>query len=379
MEALSRESLSDLIGSIYDCLLDPSRWKGALQQVAQYIGCERVILSLSDLKQDRFLIDQAYGWDPHWLQRRRQHASEIHSVLNAWLAQHHDEDDPFIASRVLPPEAFAASAYVQQCLMPLGIRDVAHFFLLRTPEHFSDLALFLGGSAHTSGLLTDEQAQCGRLLLPHLRRAVTINKFLDITKLRCDRLTESLDTLSCAVFLVNERGYILHANSVGDSMLREGATVSCARGMLTTSSAQATHELKDAIAVSAVDLGNIGTKGLSICLSSEPPLVLAHVLPLRSRGPLSRPADDAVAIVFVRTDDSSHDNVDIVSQAFGFTPAETRVLRSLLTGKTLQDVAEELRVSRTTVKTHLDSIFNKTGVARQVDLVRLASGAAIRP
>ncbi len=65
-----------------------------------------------------------------------------------------------------------------------------------------------------------------------------------------------------------------------------------------------------------------------------------------------------------------------MATAFGLTPAETRVLASLLAGRTLADTAATLGIATTTAKTHLDGIFSKTGVARQADLMRLGVGLA---
>jgi DNA-binding CsgD family transcriptional regulator len=38
------------------------------------------------------------------------------------------------------------------------------------------------------------------------------------------------------------------------------------------------------------------------------------------------------------------------------------------------DVAKMLGISQATVKTHLQRIFDKTGIARQADLVKLVAG-----
>jgi DNA-binding CsgD family transcriptional regulator len=63
-----------------------------------------------------------------------------------------------------------------------------------------------------------------------------------------------------------------------------------------------------------------------------------------------------------------------VAAAYGLTPAETRLLESLLAGRNLAETATSLGVALTTAKTHLDRIFQKTGVRRQAELMRLAAG-----
>jgi DNA-binding CsgD family transcriptional regulator len=53
---------------------------------------------------------------------------------------------------------------------------------------------------------------------------------------------------------------------------------------------------------------------------------------------------------------------------------EAEVLELLLSGHRVATVAESLFVSTHTVRNHLKSIFKKTGVHSQADLIRLAKG-----
>jgi DNA-binding CsgD family transcriptional regulator len=48
------------------------------------------------------------------------------------------------------------------------------------------------------------------------------------------------------------------------------------------------------------------------------------------------------------------------------------VLTRILTGNTVAETAADLGVAATTARTHLDSVFAKTGVSRQSELIRLA-------
>jgi DNA-binding CsgD family transcriptional regulator len=52
------------------------------------------------------------------------------------------------------------------------------------------------------------------------------------------------------------------------------------------------------------------------------------------------------------------------------TLAERRVLRAVAQGLGPQDAADALGVSLTTIRTHLQNLFAKTGTTRQADLVR---------
>jgi len=55
----------------------------------------------------------------------------------------------------------------------------------------------------------------------------------------------------------------------------------------------------------------------------------------------------------------------------GLTAAEARLAEALLLGLTPIDIAEQRNVSMPTVRTQLRSLFAKTGVTGQAELVKL--------
>jgi DNA-binding CsgD family transcriptional regulator len=64
---------------------------------------------------------------------------------------------------------------------------------------------------------------------------------------------------------------------------------------------------------------------------------------------------------------------DILQALYDLSPAEARVTRFLLEGKSVAAIAAHVGVGMNTVRAHLKSVFAKTGVNRQAELVRLLS------
>lgn len=361
--------LSTLIGTIYDCVLAPSRWSATLGEIGALFGCEKAILSLNDLQHGRMLIAESVGWEPRWLEERARHAPEINATLSEWLARGHAQDVPFVGSREIAAERAEVSAYVQHCLRPLRIGDVAHYFLIRTATHFSELVL---ARPEQKGAFTDEEIELGDLLLPHLRRAVTISRVLDVQAFGRRLLAETLDALRCGVVLVDEDGAIVHANRAAQRLLGDGGPLVDHGGCLRARLSSAHRELRRAIALGVRDETGIGKAGIAIRLSpaGRAPL-FAHVLPLNG-GDL-RIQWQAAAAVFVGVAADDGERVEALACAFGLTPAEARVVSGLTAGSTLTDVAKQLGVARATAKTHLDNVFLKTGTGRQADVIRLVA------
>jgi DNA-binding CsgD family transcriptional regulator len=83
---LSQQSLSELIGSIYDCALDPSRWEQTLTGINDALCCHSSILHLNDLRNDRFLIYRPVGIEPEQQEKQAKYVPEIHAMLNEAFA-----------------------------------------------------------------------------------------------------------------------------------------------------------------------------------------------------------------------------------------------------------------------------------------------------
>jgi PAS domain-containing protein len=335
-DAISPQALSDLIGSIYDCALDPSRWDQTLADIREALDCHQLTLTLSDLWHDRLLIHKAAGLEPHALEQLLKHVPEINARLREALASWPSLDEPYIVSRHQTAAYIETSPHRQEWAKPIGIVDFMVFFLMHTPMHMS---CFSGSRHERQGLITDREIELGKLLLPHLRRAVTISNVLDVRTIEGTRVAEALNALRCAVVLTNEQGTILHANRLAEHMLDKGGPIQSVQGVLQATAPSAASELRSALSLAARNEAGIGKTGLAIRLT-EPdlPPVFAHVLPLTGSDFRTRLQPAAVAAVFIGA------------------PADA------------QDGAGP------TAKTHLEHIFLKTKVTRQAELMRLWTG-----
>jgi len=252
--------------------------------------------------------------------------------------------------------------------------DVLQHYLIWAEEHVS---VFGVGRLERQGVFTEREILLGALLLPHLRRAVTISKVLDARAVERERMAEALDALKCGVVLTKRSGAILHANRAAERLMRQGDLIQGFGGALRAKAPAAMKELHSAIALAAKDETALGKTGLAIRLTEgdEPP-VFAHVLPLAGGETRTRFDPEAAAAVFVAPAPDEVEGAQAMAAAFGFTAAETRLVENLLAGRSMEKAAAALGVAMATAKTHLDGIFQKTGVHRQAELIRLAARVA---
>jgi DNA-binding CsgD family transcriptional regulator len=83
---------------------------------------------------------------------------------------------------------------------------------------------------------------------------------------------------------------------------------------------------------------------------------------------------DARAAVLIVIDDPDREpelNATVLRRQYALTGTESEVALRLAQGDRVELIAENFSVSITTVRTHLQHIFEKTGTHRQAELVRL--------
>jgi DNA-binding CsgD family transcriptional regulator len=80
-----------------------------------------------------------------------------------------------------------------------------------------------------------------------------------------------------------------------------------------------------------------------------------------------------VAILFNRSARQRQVPSEVSQALFSLTAAESRVFSLIGEGRSISDAARMLGVARSTIRTHLLQIFQKTGVNRQAEIVSLAA------
>jgi DNA-binding CsgD family transcriptional regulator len=70
-------------------------------------------------------------------------------------------------------------------------------------------------------------------------------------------------------------------------------------------------------------------------------------------------------------------SAEVIRDLFDLTPAEARVAHGIAAGKTVNDLAGEAGLALGTIRQQLKSVFSKTGVSRQADLVALLVGSTL--
>src|SRR5882672_8380931 len=76
-ELISASALSEMIGSIYDCALDPERWPATLTSLRHMLGFHNAALTLVGLPAGEVLLTVTSGIEPSWLERIPLYGADI--------------------------------------------------------------------------------------------------------------------------------------------------------------------------------------------------------------------------------------------------------------------------------------------------------------
>lgn len=363
-----------LVGDIYDASLDPPLWTGVLEKVTNFIpGCSAMLFS-QDFVNRRGQFYFNWNDNPEYTRAFFEHYMKI-SPLTPHLMMT-NVGDVFTASELMPYEELTASRFFQEWCVPQGYTDLVAVTLEKSA---TSMANFSVGRDVSQGLMDQVAIERMRLLTPHLRRAVLISKVIELHKLESAAFSDAFDGLAAGIFLVTAEGNVTYANESGAEMLESGDVLSSARGVLTVPDPQADRSLRGAFASAAEGDEGLATSGVAVPINTRSgELYLAHILSLASGARRkARFPYDAVAAVFVKK--ASFDlpsPIETAAKLFNLSPAEIRVLYAMIEVGGVSSVATMLGISEPTVKTHLQRLFQKTGMSRQADLVKLVAGFA---
>jgi DNA-binding CsgD family transcriptional regulator len=367
------QQLSALIGDIYDAALDPARWVDVLGKTRAFVGGWAVALSWKDAvaKQGGCYFEEG-AQDPYYRQLYFDKYIRLDPFTTTQFVVEIGEPKSFLD--VLTYDELIQTRLYKEWARPQGIVDGLMCLIDRTVTSVGYLVVFRN---ERDGFVDEKTRERARLVIPHIRRATLIGKVIDLNKAEAASLADTLDGISAGMFLVDATCRIVHANAAGHMMLKTANVLRAAVGRLVANDPEADRMLAEVFATAGDGDAAVGIKGVAVPLTAHNgERFVAHVLPLTSG--VRRQAGTnyaAAAALFVhKAALDTPSPPQAIAKAYKLTPMELRVLLAIVEVGGVPEVAETLGIAETTVKTHLHQTYQKTGVNRQADLVKLVAG-----
>lgn len=359
------DQFNQLLGAVYQGALEEPPWQSFLAVMREHLRADLVTLLLRPPSLEDQVVMLADGGS----------LSAIQSYNAGQFVL-----DPFVN---LPPgEVFS----LQQYLSGSKLQDSEFYRVIMEPQGWYD---FLGVDLREEGEL-DVRLRAGRyrdsaafmaaekellgLLAPHLARAIRLYTRISRTDRERAVYAGAVEQLQVATIILDEVGEVLSTNAAADQLLAQSDSIILRDRKPTLTSATAQEEFRvllETVArarrepgpgtAAAMQIPATGkAEGLGLIARAVPP---SHAV--EGRGIPS------IALFVSDPTQSAEPQQQIVSRLFGLTPTEAKLALLLANGLSLDELSDELCISRNTARTHLRAVFAKTGVTRQAGLVRL--------
>jgi DNA-binding CsgD family transcriptional regulator/PAS domain-containing protein len=357
---------SGLIEALYDAALGARPWTEVTRGLLRHVGGETLMMSTFQPRTGDVNVLGWLGMSAESLQQYPQFAQ--HDVWSSGYVEQRLFGRAAIGSHVVPERTLERSLIYNEYLRP----SVGVYHLVGTVVPLE------GGIVATLGIHRPRDgkdyslAEARRLqaLLPHLQRALEVQRRLHQAEQVSRSVYSVLDRLSVGVIVLAATGRLVHANAAADAILR------AADGLVRTPDGLHAAHKDDDRRLQAL-LGGLrqGSAGGHLRLrrpSGQPAyaLMIAPGGPVIASGRRSEPG----ILVFV-SDPGGRIVADlaVLSELFGFSPAEARLVLALLSGTALPAFARQAGITHNTARTLLARAMARTETRSQLELVLLVA------
>lgn len=363
-----------LIGQIYDAAERPELWPVFLNDAAAVLRSNLATIVLHDLTSLDGTVAVMNGASPE-----AQRAYETH-----WGA-----NNIYVLRGVgrLPPGTVVHGGML--CTDEEVLKSDYYHEFLRTNDWFyaaggpittdqEVVSLFSVQRPRRKGQFAKRELALIRTLMPHLQRAVRMHHHLHTLKSG----VQAVESLTIGIISVSESGQALLANHSARKILEANDGLRLSRVGVVMAMPPQTQEFA-ALISTAARTGNGrglhagGAFAVQRPSGKTPYAVL--VCPSHS-SELTCTFQGPSATIFVSDQEQRpRPAMEVLRTMFGLTTAECRVALLLGDGNSSKEIAEILGVSSNTLKSHLSSIYTKTNISRQGELISLLMRLPTKP
>ncbi len=214
-------------------------------------------------------------------------------------------------------------------------------------------------------------------LLPHIRQFVRVRQALVSAGALGVSVTDLLDNTRLGVIHLDRRGRVVEANDRARYILRHGDGLSDWNGQLRAYNPAARAQFARLLAGALPSSGTVAVSG-SMTLPRAFGLLpfVVHVKPVPIFWMDFGAQRVAALVLIVEPGNRSRIDPGLVAETLGLSPAEGQIAVWVAEGRTVREIATATGRTETAIRYHLHQIFQKRGIARQADLIRLVLSLA---
>ena len=367
---MDNEYLSKLIARIYEAALDDDCWPDVLRSVETHFHCAASALHILD-------PDQAYILETNLNPDAVAAYHDRYWVDDVWVASARPRPAGTVmtgasicAPQDLPPDFYNA------CLVASGTSDAMTLKTRKTDTWEAYFTVHRGtGQDHFSA----DDVRAMEMFRPHLMQAVEIREQLACRLHQVWALDQALYRLATPVFLVDDTMRITWFNPKADELMRANAhrPPELRRNRFLLGTHRNEVELQEAVHQAV--RGTTATRVVIQRAHHRLPLI-AHVLPVSNRMIEERIQSWApskgrrLCLILVRDPAARMPApASLLQQYFGLSKHEAALARLIGMGMALDDLGDELQMSRRELRGHLQHLLDKVDMRSEHELIRVLS------
>jgi len=369
---LDTARLSDLIGHIYDCVPDPERWDDVMEALCRATESEVGTISIIAPSSGTLHFGSVVGPQAIIEPLKRDFSQQM-AVLD--MLPNMQAGQLYLMSEMTRTSASQGQQAVGETLIQRewsrrhGLADSYCVALCKLPEEAICLDLILSDDRRP---ITAEDRLQLATLVPHIQRAGKVGMMLNTIAHQSDIMQHVTNRMTNSVLIVSRTMQILEANPAAEQMLAEGTLIRSLRGRLVVANTVAAARIEQDVKLSASLEDQLDGASFSIPLGDSFNPSIARVIPLARRDLDRRLVNAAAAAIFIA---EATQDTDLASDAFcelfALTSAEGRIAHLTAAGLGRAAIAAMLGIKESTVKSHLEAVFSKTGASGQMALTIL--------
>lgn len=362
---LELEEYDRIVSALYDAALDSSRWGEALEMFRELFQANFATLILRSPDESDLGMMIAVGVEGGDRVTYLPYGHSATPFVNQL------PDTVFTVDDLMTDAEWRRMPYYLHWCAPLNVFHVMGADILTAGGGKLRFRLTRSETAPKFNAL--DRARC-EALLPHLRRALHLHNLFDRSEALGALYSRAMGRLSVGMVVLDESGKVLEQNLIARELLSANDGLKLVGGRLEASYPSDNRELQQLIRSAFPRHSGAPLTGASAISVSRPSgqVSLGVVVEPVPSHEWAEGKGQPAAVVYIRdATGKSLASIAAAKQLFNLTPAETALAMELANGLSLEEAAEALSIRRNTARAHLRSIFSKTGVRRQTELVRI--------
>jgi DNA-binding CsgD family transcriptional regulator len=369
---MDRRRSSHIVPEIYEATIDPSHWDYVVTMIAKLTKSKSACLYYKNKELEVASTIAQFGMPGS----ARMNFNDQCDTLDNMFASKQNGKEDLSCTQFYPGSNGVmqddSTLYVDW-MKPNDIYHVGGAQFVDTDSHRAGIAILRDEKA---GVWGEGELRVINEILPHLRRALNIHSEFTYLRLKQDALLKGLDRLVIGLILYDSNAQPVYINPTARAIIESHPGMQLQDDNLFLTNTEDEKNLRKVIIdTAAIDPDDSWKQSIAIGITHpdvEAPLPIL-VTPMHANLITSDLDYDGARVAVFISDPNMQQpiSIDNLVSVYGLTPSESQVAISLANGHSIDEIAESSHHSSHTIRSQLKSVFRKTGVSRQSELIKL--------